>query len=339
MAHHHIGRKRVIWIAQRNGRTRLWHHQGSTRLPPLSSSRPRQSRSRMDPGVARLQHQAPLPHPPIQATCGGLRSRSVLTIILWHQAAREKHYPDRIEKRTISHRKSLQNPPKKMPDTMSSKSKVKQSFGFAEMIDSEPTTCGGILPAEACRSTRHQENQKFDRLLGKRLPTSNGESTSTTRSKTASVCISGTRSLPTSGASDSSSANTGFTSATSGHDRPGFAMPFTIGTRMEPGRLSPSWTCGGHRNGSIKHFSTDRNVEPRQPMDVNSMTQTPFLLLHGIVKKSRTTPKQELDLARKRQSLYAAAHEVLLKIAWRQRWLERLAPDRLGGVSPVVFLE
>jgi hypothetical protein len=52
-----------------------------------------------------------------------------------------------------------------MLDTMSSKSKVKRSFGFAEMIDSEPTTCGGILAAEACISTRHQENQKFDRLL------------------------------------------------------------------------------------------------------------------------------------------------------------------------------
>lgn len=29
-----------------------------------------------------------------------------------------------------------------------------------------------------------------------------------------------------------------------------------------------------------------------------------IILLHGIVKKSRTAPKQELDLARKRQSLY-----------------------------------
>ena len=29
-----------------------------------------------------------------------------------------------------------------------------------------------------------------------------------------------------------------------------------------------------------------------------------IILLHGIVKKSRTSPKQELDLARKRQSLY-----------------------------------
>ncbi|MCX6864975.1 MAG: type II toxin-antitoxin system RelE/ParE family toxin [Verrucomicrobia bacterium] len=28
-----------------------------------------------------------------------------------------------------------------------------------------------------------------------------------------------------------------------------------------------------------------------------------IILLHGIIKKSRTTPKQELDLARKRQSL------------------------------------
>ena len=29
-----------------------------------------------------------------------------------------------------------------------------------------------------------------------------------------------------------------------------------------------------------------------------------IILLHGIVKRSQTTPKQELDLARKRQSLY-----------------------------------
>ena len=29
-----------------------------------------------------------------------------------------------------------------------------------------------------------------------------------------------------------------------------------------------------------------------------------IILLHGIVKRSRTAPKQELDLARKRQSLY-----------------------------------
>jgi len=29
-----------------------------------------------------------------------------------------------------------------------------------------------------------------------------------------------------------------------------------------------------------------------------------IILLHGIIKKSRTAPKQELDLARKRQSLY-----------------------------------
>ena len=29
-----------------------------------------------------------------------------------------------------------------------------------------------------------------------------------------------------------------------------------------------------------------------------------IILLHGIIKKSRTTPKQELDLARKRQTLY-----------------------------------
>jgi hypothetical protein len=27
-----------------------------------------------------------------------------------------------------------------------------------------------------------------------------------------------------------------------------------------------------------------------------------------------------------------AAREVLWKVAWRQEWLERLAPDRLGGV-------
>lgn len=29
-----------------------------------------------------------------------------------------------------------------------------------------------------------------------------------------------------------------------------------------------------------------------------------IILLHGIIKKSRTTPKQELDLARKRQTFY-----------------------------------
>jgi len=29
-----------------------------------------------------------------------------------------------------------------------------------------------------------------------------------------------------------------------------------------------------------------------------------IILLHGIIKKSRTAPKQELDLARKRQALY-----------------------------------
>lgn len=29
-----------------------------------------------------------------------------------------------------------------------------------------------------------------------------------------------------------------------------------------------------------------------------------IILLHGIIKKSRTAPKQELDLARKRQSIY-----------------------------------
>lgn len=29
-----------------------------------------------------------------------------------------------------------------------------------------------------------------------------------------------------------------------------------------------------------------------------------IILLHGIVEKSRTAPKQELDFARKRQSLY-----------------------------------
>jgi phage-related protein len=32
-----------------------------------------------------------------------------------------------------------------------------------------------------------------------------------------------------------------------------------------------------------------------------------IILLHGIIKKSRTVPKQELDLARKRQSLYLKA--------------------------------
>ena len=39
-----------------------------------------------------------------------------------------------------------------------------------------------------------------------------------------------------------------------------------------------------------------------------------IILLHGIIKKSRTAPKQDLDLARKRQSLYvtfksSATHE------------------------------
>lgn len=29
-----------------------------------------------------------------------------------------------------------------------------------------------------------------------------------------------------------------------------------------------------------------------------------IILLHGIIKKSRTAPKQEIDLARKRQSIY-----------------------------------
>ena len=29
-----------------------------------------------------------------------------------------------------------------------------------------------------------------------------------------------------------------------------------------------------------------------------------IILLHGIIKKSRTAPKQEIDLARKRQALY-----------------------------------
>ena len=32
-----------------------------------------------------------------------------------------------------------------------------------------------------------------------------------------------------------------------------------------------------------------------------------IILLHGIIKRSRTAPKQELDLARKRQSLYLKA--------------------------------
>ena len=32
-----------------------------------------------------------------------------------------------------------------------------------------------------------------------------------------------------------------------------------------------------------------------------------IILLHGIIKRSRTAPKQELDLARKRQSLYLQA--------------------------------
>jgi phage-related protein len=33
-----------------------------------------------------------------------------------------------------------------------------------------------------------------------------------------------------------------------------------------------------------------------------------IILLHGIIKKSRTTPKQELDLARKRQASYMKQH-------------------------------
>ena len=33
-----------------------------------------------------------------------------------------------------------------------------------------------------------------------------------------------------------------------------------------------------------------------------------IILLHGIIKKSRTAPKQELDLARKRQAYYMKEH-------------------------------
>ncbi|MES2981346.1 MAG: type II toxin-antitoxin system RelE/ParE family toxin [Verrucomicrobiota bacterium] len=33
-----------------------------------------------------------------------------------------------------------------------------------------------------------------------------------------------------------------------------------------------------------------------------------MILLHGIIKKSRTAPKQELDLARKRQATYMKEH-------------------------------
>ena len=33
-----------------------------------------------------------------------------------------------------------------------------------------------------------------------------------------------------------------------------------------------------------------------------------IILLHGIIKKSRTAPKQELDLARKRQATYMKEH-------------------------------
>ncbi|RPJ34366.1 MAG: type II toxin-antitoxin system RelE/ParE family toxin [Verrucomicrobiaceae bacterium] len=33
-----------------------------------------------------------------------------------------------------------------------------------------------------------------------------------------------------------------------------------------------------------------------------------IILLHGIIKKSRTAPKQELDLARKRQASYMKEH-------------------------------
>ena len=33
-----------------------------------------------------------------------------------------------------------------------------------------------------------------------------------------------------------------------------------------------------------------------------------IVLLHGIIKKSQTTPRSELDLARKRQSLYLKAN-------------------------------
>ena len=34
-----------------------------------------------------------------------------------------------------------------------------------------------------------------------------------------------------------------------------------------------------------------------------------IILLHGIIKKTRTAPKQELDTARKRQALYLNAHQ------------------------------
>ena len=34
-----------------------------------------------------------------------------------------------------------------------------------------------------------------------------------------------------------------------------------------------------------------------------------IILLHGIIKKARTTPKQELDTARKRQASYMKAHQ------------------------------
>jgi phage-related protein len=33
-----------------------------------------------------------------------------------------------------------------------------------------------------------------------------------------------------------------------------------------------------------------------------------IILLHGIIKKSRTAPKQELDLTRKRQASYMKEH-------------------------------
>lgn len=34
-----------------------------------------------------------------------------------------------------------------------------------------------------------------------------------------------------------------------------------------------------------------------------------IILLHGIIKKTRTAPKQELDTARKRQAIYLNAHQ------------------------------
>ncbi len=162
-AHLHRGGERVVWVAQANRRASLRHHQGSARVPPLSSPGAFQGEPGMDPRAARLQHQAALSHRPggeIAAAGGGARFRARPHGGLGAPGRRSgAQSRSKSENAGSNSFRCSRDVPEKQCGTGSPQNETKRTFGSVEATGPEPTTGAGAS-SEGTRILTSQQNSK-----------------------------------------------------------------------------------------------------------------------------------------------------------------------------------